>query len=424
MIPCAKSELMIFNGVPVQSTMLASSWVDFHTISNVTNNNGPLDFNIASTQDDYLDLNDTNLYIRLRVKSNPEAHAIAPVNLFMHSLFQDVTVKLNDTIIQGGDQLYAYKAIINSLLLFDEDTKNTQLRLCGYYKDQPTKLDDKENTGFAARAKWIENKKEFEMMGPLHLDLMNQTRYILPQVSVSLRMTRNKSNFSIISYDAGLTSVQIEILEAILYVRRVKALSSVVDGHESGLLQNNALYPLQHMRMETFAVARGSHSFNRENIFLGKMPKFVVVAMVENAAFTGAFTKNPFNFQHFNVNFVGLYREGESIPYRHPYDSIDFANKRIVRPYMGMIQALEQFNRNDNNGITIDDYASGSTFFVYNLTPDLECGGNCQQAYRNGNLRLEMKFSSALAESINVIIYGVFDGTLEITKLRNIIMDY
>lgn len=422
MIPCGKSELMLFDPTPIQSTMLSSSWVDFHTL-NSTDGDGPLEFNIPAAQDEYLDLNDTTLYVRLKVQNSADTVVIAPVNLMLHSLFQDVTLKFNDTVVQGGDQLYGYKAIINSLLLFDKGTKDTQLRLAGYCKDRAGLFEDKSNSGFIERARWIAGGKELELMGGLHLDMMNQPRYILPGVGMHLRLTRAKSKFPLLCLDdaSGISS-KIVITEAILYVRRVKMMSSVIEGHEDGLTNHNAIYPIQHMRMETFTVSKGAQSISKENLFQGKMPKFIAIAMVENAAFNGSLNKNPFLFKHFNVNYVGLFREGESIPYRQPFEIM--SSDRFVRPYMSMIQALEQFNRNENNGITLNDYMRGNTFFIFNLTPDLVCGSGCQQAYRNGNLRLDMKFASPLAASINVLVYGVFDASLEITKTRNIILDY
>jgi hypothetical protein len=177
--------------------------------------------------------------------------------------------------------------------------------------------------------------------------------------------------------------------------------------------------------MDSHTVPAGQQSFVKENIFQGRMPKFLVVGMVRNAAFVGGFGNNPFNFEPFGVSYVGLFRDGECVPERTPYDMRD--NRHYTRAYLGMIHALEQYNRNENNGITLEDFTGGTMLFAFNLTPDLAAGGNsggCQQAYRNGNLRLEMKFRAALPAAINVIYYGVFDGKIEITKDRSIHLDY
>ena len=58
--------------------------------------------------------------------------------------------------------------------------------------------------------------------------------------------------------------------------------------------------------------------------------------------------------------------------------------------------------------------------YAFNLTRDLSAVGACGQPYQTGNLRLQVKFGAALAESINVIIMAVRDGRVEITKQRQV----
>jgi len=342
--------------------------------------------------------------------------------LLLHSMFQDVTITLNDTVIQGGDQLYSYKAFMNSLLLFDKGTKNTQLTAAGWYADEPEKFDvvvAAENKGFKSR---LALNAGFELIGPLHLDIMTQPRYLLPGVDVKVRLTRQKDSFTLMCANKDGAVASIVLTSAVLYVRRVKVLSSVLAGHELGLLKHNALYPVQSTKAQTFTIATGTQSINKENIFQGRMPKLVVVAMVRNAAYNGDFKQNPFEFGQHNISYCGLFRDGECIPEREPY--VIESDGHLMRPYMAMIQSLEMFNKNVNNGITFNEYKNGSTLFVFNLCPDLTAGSGCQQAYRSGNLRLELRFRSAIAATISVIVYGVFDGKIEITKNKNILLDY
>ncbi len=91
-----------------------------------------------------------------------------------------------------------------------------------------------------------------------------------------------------------------------------------------------------------------------------------------------------------------------------------------MRAYMNMIQGLELFCRDDTNGITPKEFANGSTFFVYNVTPDLNYGGSCGQKFEQTNLRLDLKFGKSLPESINVIILSIYDGQLEITQCGSV----
>ena len=75
--------------------------------------------------------------------------------------------------------------------------------------------------------------------------------------------------------------------------------------------------------------------------------------------------------------------------------------------------------RNVNCGISLEEWSNGKTYFTFNLTPDF-CMNQAQPP-RKGNMRLEVNFQKALPHSINVIIVGVFDSAIQITKQRRIL---
>jgi hypothetical protein len=65
--------------------------------------------------------------------------------------------------------------------------------------------------------------------------------------------------------------------------------------------------------------------------------------MVENAAFNGDVKKNPFNFQHFNINYMTLLKNGDSVP--GPPLQLDFEKHCYLRTYMSMVQNMEQYKK-------------------------------------------------------------------------------
>ena len=81
------------------------------------------------------------------------------------------------------------------------------------------------------------------------------------------------------------------------------------------------------------------------------------------------------------------------------------------------------YNKSEDFDILLNDFANGYTLYAFNLTPDLSLAGHAQTA-RDGNIRLEMQFSTALTQTVNVVVMGVFDGRIEITKHRNVITDW
>ena len=75
------------------------------------------------------------------------------------------------------------------------------------------------------------------------------------------------------------------------------------------------------------------------------------------------------------------------------------------------------------NALSLHDYGRGYTLFGFDLSPDLSDGGHFDLV-KHGSLRLEIKFGTALEQSINVIVYAEFDNVLEIDKARNVVFDY
>ena len=79
--------------------------------------------------------------------------------------------------------------------------------------------------------------------------------------------------------------------------------------------------------------------------------------------------------------------------------------------------------KDEGNELTRDDFGNGYTFFGFDLTPDA-CDGGCLHLVQKGNLRIEIHFAEALAQTVNVIVYAEFEAVLEIDKGRNIIYNH
>ena len=60
------------------------------------------------------------------------------------------------------------------------------------------------------------------------------------------------------------------------------------------------------------AIPQGLLSLDRENVFLGVLPKLVVIALVHSEAYHGSYAKNAFNFHHYKVTQVALSVNGET----------------------------------------------------------------------------------------------------------------
>ncbi|GFS98545.1 uncharacterized protein F54H12.2 [Trichonephila clavipes] len=182
---CAKSELNLFTLPPTQTVIEKGQWIQFHPIANVTDG-GPVEFLISGSGEDYLDLSQTQLYVKAKILKNDgkvltDDDKIGPVNLFLHSLFSQVDISLNGRNVSSSNNTYPYRAILETILNHGYDSKTSQLSSEIYYKDTAGRMniydDDKEpNEGFNKRASLFKKSATVDMIGRLHVDLFNQDR--------------------------------------------------------------------------------------------------------------------------------------------------------------------------------------------------------------------------------------------------------
>ena len=161
---------------------------------------------IPGTGDAYLDLANTFLLIRAKVVRGVGTDLaadtpVAPVNNWLHSLFSQVDVYLNDTIVTPSSNTYPFRAYVDTVLSYGDEAKNTQLTSQLWYKDTAGHMDattvDGGNTGLNERRRYIAESRIVDMMGRLHVDLFLQDRFLLNGVSVKIRLVRSKDASSL-----------------------------------------------------------------------------------------------------------------------------------------------------------------------------------------------------------------------------------
>ncbi|GFV26097.1 uncharacterized protein TNCV_4887281 [Trichonephila clavipes] len=63
---CVKSELELFKLPGTQTVIQDGQWKQFHPLSNVFDN-APVEFHISGSAEDYIDLSQTQLYVKAKI---------------------------------------------------------------------------------------------------------------------------------------------------------------------------------------------------------------------------------------------------------------------------------------------------------------------------------------------------------------------
>lgn len=422
------SALLIFDKKSIQ-TDIQEYFDETVTASTDPKNNptSPIEFHIKGNSTTYIDLAQTYLYLKVKVLHGDnskieDADKVALTNLPIASLFSDVYLTLNEGQIEGGAGFYPYKAYLSTLMNMHPAAKMSHFQCQGWFKDEAGKFNDPANKGFVARQKLCSESKTFELMGPLHLDLFRQSKFLISQTDIRLKFLRAKPEFALMGLNSAKTSFKIHIESAKMIVRNVKVNPSVINGHHSGMLKNNAHYPIQRASFKSFTIAKGSKGEEKPDLFPDSTPRLVLIAMLDNDSYHGVLNKNPFHFQHYDLNKLVLMRNGQPFP-GHIYEP-NFADEHVMRSYVNSMMAMDYFNTDDTNGMSMQEFIHGSTIYAFDMTDDNLLTAPHRQVKKGETVKLQIAFEKALPSTINVLIFSLSDAMVELTNKGSVITDF
>ena len=121
---CAKSELDLFT-VPLVQISVEDGVFDIIESSKTVNDNAVVTFEIPNSNDSYIDLSATEMHFDVQIvdalgNGYAPGKKIAPVNNFIHSLFRQVQIRLNNARIETTNNNYPYRAYYENLLLYNK----------------------------------------------------------------------------------------------------------------------------------------------------------------------------------------------------------------------------------------------------------------------------------------------------------------
>ena len=433
-LECMKSEADIFYIQPTQTVVEGSQWIPQQSVALIPTH-GPIEFRVACSDQAYIDAAQTTLKITASLVNAADGTPlaadvkIAPVNLTLHSLFNQIDVSLGQRLISDSTSNYAYRAYLESLLNFSKLAKQTQLQSSMFYKDTAGSMDETDptaaggNNGLKSRFAWFSGSKSVEMEGRLHVDLCAQEKFLISGIDLNVKLHRAPITFSVMRHvDAAAITPVWRIDSAVLKIRKVEMSASLRLEHEKALMVANAKIPITRVKMNVYSVPAGAQTLIRDDMFNGRVPKRVVIGMVSNAAYNGDFTKNPFRFKHYDMSEVAMFVDNVSKP-GEPI-VCDFENDKYVSAYNSLFISNGKFGADEGMDIDLREYKSGYTLTAYNLSPDHNEGHDHLNLLKHGNTKLSISLKTVLPETAIVLVYAEFDNMIEITKERTVLNDF
>ena len=138
------------------------------------------------------------------------------------------------------------------------------------------------NPGFVTRREYIAGSRVVDMMGRLHVDMFLQDKFLINGVDVKLRLVRSKPEFALIA--AGQNEYKVVIVNASVFVKKATLNPAVQKAHIMALERTTVKYALRPVECKVYSIPTGALSHTHENLFLGSLPKRLLLCCIDNDA--------------------------------------------------------------------------------------------------------------------------------------------
>lgn len=426
---CKKSELQYFAPLEQQFDIVSTQEVVYSPVNSISETPRTIEFLSLGAGEAYKDL--SSIYVKLQIqllkndKGEPHTNSVAApatasvVNGLFFALFKQVNVYLNNVPISQTSNDYGYRALFTTLMNYGSDSSSTHLETIGWDLDSG-KVDalTADNPSYLSRQRKLAESKIIEYFGPLHIDLASQSKLLLNNIDLRIVMTLQNPSFYILEPEGGTSRVK--ILNAQLFMNHVHLNPHSLLANEMRLTKQMALFPHQRIELRTHTIPAGGLNISIDNLIIGQLPNFLLFSMVDNDAYSGNITLNPFNFKHNNISSFQLIVNGLPVPLT-PLD-FDYSQTPPIstRGYQTLFRGtgIHYFDRGHQISKTYFD--NGCFLLAFDLSVDQNQDGACVNPSNQGTIRIEARFREALPKTVTCIIYASYDGVLKIDKQRNI----
>jgi hypothetical protein len=420
--------LDIFALPPTQVALEGAETIVYKPTTSIESDSA-LEFAIPATSEDYTDLQKTLLYVKASILREDgtralEADNVGPVNNWIHSLFSEVSISLNGTLLTPPSHLYPYKMYYENLFNYGAGAKESHLGLSLWSKDTSTDMDTcgDDNKGYKQRKEWSQNGAPVAMLGRMSSNIFGQNKYLLNGVGMHITLSHSNNAFRLMTDDTHRFSVKIH--DAALYVRRVKISPSILIAHSKVLASTPARYAVGRVEMKQFTIPSTLMSFNIENMFVGQMPVRIIVGLTLNSAVMGNYAQNPYNFKHFNLNYISLTRDGVPVTTKALQPNFNAGQTDYVTSYYSTFSGTNIHFSDDNYAVNRTEFQSGYVLHAFDTSASQESSLNVWQLRKQGVLALELKFSASLTAAVTCVVYAEYQNLVEIDKDRRVTLDY
>ena len=278
-----------------------------------------------------------------------------------------------------------------------------------------------ENRGLKEREANFNNSKVVRLIGHLQKDLWHQENLIPPGLKLAFQLVHTRPAFFIKTGTPADRAVQVQYnyhIFSLRFISQFKELSTeLVTSHMDIVMNKNRNYIIHHTKLtlKTLNFPSAGTSYTFDNVFKGKLPDRIALAMVANAAANGCYNEKAFNFQNCGLNYIAVSANSDLISpiLLEP----NFGTNDYLREYLSAMESMVNEPGPSTRAITPTQWASEHKIYVLTVKPGPS--GRLHSKQLNCDIRQEMKFATALTATGTMLLLSEEPTTLEIAQFKH-----
>ena len=401
-----------------------------HNLNDEINDEGPYEILIPGCTE-FVDLANTNLYVKMKMVDSttgadfPTSVAISCINNMMNSLFSQIDVELNGTMVSSHTLHHHYRSYLRTLLENSITVKYTRLESAGWIEDTPEAFDDVkvltgDNYGLYKRFdSFLKGSREVVLYGKINIDLTTCQRYIPPGVDILLRFWRT-SDILFFLFESYVVPerAKVKMLGMHLDVKKLNPSPDFISGLEYGISTKPALFPYERSRIIMYNLKVGSTSAKEDLVFQHEIPDIFVCGLVHTGSVKGSLPLNPYNFRTIGLSQITFFVNDIPVPARR-YKTEVGGKRDHYSPELYMNLFTSFGSGTAKNGINLRGFAAGNGLYMINVRAAID--SEMLQVKRRGNFKIELDLDTPLPEDNTLICMGIFEDVFAIDAHKNVI---
>ena len=398
-------------------------------LSNLSSTSGPYEICLSTNDIEYIIMPLSRLHGQFKIvkenggdMENADDNKVAVINYLSNTMFNKINVYLENVQVEHNScSGYHYKALFEAMFSYDKNVKKTWLKSGLYLDDDEvtttaneadiTETEDGDGNVLFKRAKWTNRSEVVSFSSLLHADLFGCPQLIPPSQKVKINFFRNSDDVTLM----GQGGFKIKLIDLFIEYRKVEILPSIMNDQKSRFSDGeklNLTYDMTDVKSWSIPAGLSGHSLTL--LTAGSvLPSQIILGFVHDRAFSGSRQHDPFAFRSFGIQSIKLKRDGIPYPAQEFEPKWGNANKEYPecsREYMNFQMNVGIQHGGESNGLSFKQYRNNKNLWAWDFSPDL-CNGFQPHQPRVGKLDLDIKWSPALRDALQLICFIVYGNT-------------